>query len=74
MSKVEWAMPKAFLLFGGLIFKGLAFSEQPLPFSWGPGLKAISMIVWPAFDGSLFWLLKPPVQEKSEVGDEDLSV
>jgi hypothetical protein len=63
------AMLKAILLFLGLITKGLAISD-PLPFSWGIPAKAVSGIIWPAFDGSLLWLLTPPTLKKETPTDE----
>jgi hypothetical protein len=66
---IQWAWPKAVLLFLGLICKGLATSE-PLPFWWGTATKAIAGILWPAIDGAFFWLLTPPKQS-SEPEEED---
>lgn len=63
--KVEWAWLKAVLLFFGLILKGLAVSE-PLPFDWGTAVKAVSSILWAAFDGAFLYLLKPPTEQNIE--------
>lgn len=65
MEKIQWAWPKATLLFLGLICKGLA-SGEPLPFWWGVPAKAIAGILWPAIDGAFFWLLTPPKQTTTE--------
>lgn len=59
MKDQHWTWVKSLLLFFGLLCKSLAFSD-PLPIHAGVLLKAISGIVWVAFDGSLLWLLKPP--------------
>lgn len=63
--RIEWAKIKAVLLFFGLLVKGLAFAE-PLPFEFGPAIKAGASILWVAIDGAFFWLLKPP-SEREEI-------
>lgn len=65
--RIEWGWIKAMLLFLGLLCKGLAISD-PLPFSWGIAGKAVAGIIWPAFDGAFFWLLKPPTQRNDTPG------
>lgn len=61
--KVEWGLLKGVLLFLGLLTKSLA-TLDPLPFPWGDQVKAISAVIWPAFDGAFMWLLKPPKQKE----------
>jgi hypothetical protein len=60
---VEWGDQKRWLLFWGLVAKGIAFSDE-LPFQ--PGgmiLKWVANIVWMAFDGAFLYLLKPPAEQ-----------
>lgn len=74
--KVYWGKWKAVLLFLGLIAKGVALGD-PLPFYWGKAAKAVSAVIWGAFDGAFLWLLTPPKprqeqeREESEQGYRD---
>lgn len=63
--KVEWGGLKMTLLFLGLVLKGLAVSP-PLDVPEGALVRDVAGIVWPAVDGSFFYLLKPPSKEKKE--------
>lgn len=62
-SEVQHGTRKQWLLFAGLIFKGLAISD-PLPVSGGEFLKSVANIIWMAFDGAFLYLLQPPKEEK----------
>jgi hypothetical protein len=67
--RVDWAWPKAVLLFVGLLLKGLAMGD-PLAIEYGPLIKQISSVVWMAFDGAFLWLLAPPKSNRQARDEE----
>jgi len=64
MKASHWQWLQALLMFLGLLCKGLAISD-PLPIPGGAAVKGFAAVIWVAFDGSFFWLLKSPKEVQS---------